>query len=129
MGENSIHPCRPQIQILKKDGWIEIWVPDGLKIATAFIEAENGNHYLDEDGWYKFNQSKDPCLWASGRIFTYGSGDGNPNHPNWHRALFSQRFLIKLFEKVGLRNIEIMSKKQVRGYDHKWINLGIRGQK
>jgi SAM-dependent methyltransferase len=30
------------VRILKKDGALEIWVPDGLKIAKAFVEGEEG---------------------------------------------------------------------------------------
>lgn len=116
-------------RIIKPEGWIEIWVPDGLKIAKAFVEAEKGNDYLHEDGWFKFNNSHDPCLWASGRIFTYGDGLGETNHPNWHRAIFSERYLIDVLAEIGFNNVTVMTGNEVRGYDHKWINLGVKGQK
>jgi len=117
-------------RILKPNGWIEIWVPDGVKICKAFVDSELfDDNYIDKDGWYKFNLEKDPCLWASGRIFTYGDGTGNPSHPNWHRAVFSRRFLFLLFHRAGLYEIQEMNLNQVRGDDHGWINLGVRGKK
>jgi SAM-dependent methyltransferase len=118
------------VRILKSGGTLEIWVPDGLKICQTLITAELGvANLIENDGWYKFNPRKDPCVWASGRIFTYGDGTGKPDHPNWHRALFTARYLKELFELVGLINIKEMDHSEVRGYDHGWINLGMKGIK
>ncbi|GAB2633307.1 class I SAM-dependent methyltransferase [Belliella aquatica] len=116
-------------RVIKIGGEIEIWVPDGYKIAKAFINAEDGDNYLDLDGWYKFNPQKDPCIWASGRIFTYGDGKGTLGHPNWHLAIFSYRYLENLLQEAGFSEIRKMENSEVRGYDHKWINLGIKGRK
>lgn len=116
-------------RIIKKGGWLEVWVPDGLKIAKAFVEAEAGNDYTADDGWYKFNEQKDPCIWAAGRIFTYGDGEGTIDHPNWHRALFSPRYLKQCLEQSGFGQVASMSSKEVRATDHGWINLGVKGQK
>lgn len=125
--ESTIHEW---VRILKPNGYLEIWVPDGLKICQAFVDAEKGQFgVIAEDGWYRFNPEKDPCKWASGRIFTYGEGTGVLNHPNWHRAIFSSRFLIKVFQASGLTDISIMGSDEIRGYDHKWINLGVKGKK
>lgn len=118
------------VRIIKPSGALEIWIPDGLKICQAFIDAElNNNNYIEQDGWYRFNQERDPCKWASGRLFTYGDGTGNLNHPNWHRAIFTPRFLRLLLAKSGLKNIRTMDSSEVRGVDHKWINLGMCGIK
>lgn len=118
------------IRILKVGGVLELWVPDGLKICNAFIRAEEGDMSLIyKDGWYKFNPLKDPCIWASGRIFTYGDGTESLDHPNWHRAIFSFRYLEDLFKRLGLINISKMDKSEVRSDDHGWINLGIKGIK
>jgi len=119
------------IRVLKSGGSLEIWVPDGLKICLAFVSDELGatKNMIELDGWYKFNPKKDPCVWAAGRLFTYGDGTGNPNSPNWHRALFSARYLKELFETSGLINVKEMEHKEVRGEDHGWINLGIKGTK
>ena len=68
-------------RILKPGGALEIWVPDGLRIAQAFVEAEGGTNYIDKDGWYRFNPRKDPCVWANGRIFSYGDGTGSKSSP------------------------------------------------
>lgn len=116
-------------RILKPGGQIEIWVPDGKKIAKAFIDAEEGYNYINKDGWYRFNPEKDPCKWAAGRMYTYGDGKGTLDHPNWHRALFSERYLKKVLREVGFVDLQTMSKNEVRGGDHGWINLGVKGTK
>ena len=118
------------IRILKPGGKLEVWVPNGLKICEGIIAAENENkNFSYKDGWYRLNPEKNPYVWANGRIYTYGDGTGNVNHPNWHRALFTPKYLKYLFEKNGLSDIKILSQKDVRGTDHGWINLGIRGIK
>lgn len=118
------------VRVLKTGGAIEIWVPNGLLIARTFVEAEDGLvNNIHMDGWYKFNEEQDACVWANGRIFSYGDGLGTKTDPNWHLALFSPRYLVKLMRDSGLTQIEQLSSKDVRGYDHGWINLGFRGVK
>lgn len=117
-------------RVLKSGGVLEIWVPDGLKVAKAFCDAESGvsNDFM-HDGWYRFNEDKDPAKWFSGRIFSYGDGNGTRGHYNFHLAAFSERFLKKLFIEAGFENVTRMDSLECRGYDHGWINLGIRGTK
>ena len=118
------------VRVLKPRSVLEIWVPDGVKICKTFVEAEeNIANNIHLDGWYRFNEEQDPCKWASGRIFTYGDGTGRRNHPNWHFALFSFRYLAQLLLDSGLSNIRQLDRNEIRGYDHGWINLGISGEK
>ena len=117
-------------RVLNPGGQFEVWVPDGLKICRALVDYElRGEEYFHEDGWYKFNPEKDPCKWAAGRIYTYGDGTGKTNHPNWHRALFTPRYLECVMEKAGMRDVRRLDRSHVRGYDHGWINLGMVGTK
>lgn len=117
-------------RILKRGGRLEIWVPDGLKICRALADAEeSGQDRTYLDGWYKFNAERDPCIWAASRLFAYGSGKGRLNHPNWHRALFTPRYLCQLFQGIGLTDIRELTHAEVRGYDHGWINYGVRGMR
>lgn len=117
------------MRILKNKGQLEIYVPNGLKICDALLRAEEGVNMISKDGWCKFNPREDPYIWVAGRIFTYGDGTGNPNHPNWHRAIFTPKYLKELFERVGLVNIKEIDHSEVRGYDHGWINFGLKGIK
>lgn len=118
------------VRLLKPGGSVEIWVPNGLLIAKTFVDAEEGtSNQIHNDGWYRFNPDKDPCKWANGRIFSYGDGKGNKKNPNWHLTVFSPRYLEKVMRSSGLSNLERLSNTDVRGHDHGWINLGMRGTK
>lgn len=126
----TLDTLREWRRVLTPQGRLEVWVPDGLKICSAFVDAENGDaDPLEHDDWRRLNPEGDPCAWAAGRLFTYGDGKGTLAHPNWHRALFSPRRLKQLFEQAGFVNIRIMDRAEVRGTDHGWINLGICGDK
>lgn len=118
------------VSTLKQGGVIEIWVPNGYEIAKAFVLAEeHADNDIHRDGWYKFNEGRDVCIWANGRIFSYGDGTGKRGDPNWHLCMFSPRFLHEMMSGAGLVNVEPMASDQVRGNDHGWINLGFRGVK
>lgn len=124
------HVLREWTRILQPGGILEIWVPDGEKICRAFVDGEcGGNRDFTQDGWYRFNEERDVCKWAAGRLFTYGDGTGDPVDPNWHRALFSRRYLKTLMERVPLVDVTPLDRSEVRGDDHGWINLGMRGRK
>lgn len=126
----TVDALREWFRVLAPGGALEVWVPDGLKICRAFVEAESGGEDRTiNDGWYRFNPQRDPCVWAAGRIFTYGDGDGNPASPNWHRAIFSPRHLENCLRAAGFERIERLPRAHVRGDDHGWINLGMRGVK
>jgi SAM-dependent methyltransferase len=117
-------------RVMTFGGVLEIWVPDGVKICNAFVRAEQGlPGQIQDDNWNYNNPDQDPCLWASGRLYTYGDGTGNINHPNWHRAVFSNRYLQRLLREVGFEDVHSLPKGASRGYDHGWINLGVSGTK
>lgn len=122
---------REWVRVLKPGGTLEVWVPDGLKICQAFVDAElySIDYYIKLDGWYRFNPEKDPCKWAAGRLFTYGDGSSNLQHANWHRSIFSSRYLQSLFTLAGLKQVRVMESSEVRGADHGWISLGVIGIK
>lgn len=115
---------------LKRGGCLEVWVPDALKIAEAFVDAErNRTQAHGQDGWWRFNERHDPCLWFSGRMFSYGDGSGKKDHFNWHLAAYSERRLHEAMQEAGLHSVTTMDRSEVRGHDHGWINLGVRGVK
>ena len=117
-------------RIIRPGGQLEIWVPDGLKVAKSFIAGEEADDTaFHQDGWWKFNDARDPAVWANGRYFSYGDGRGTPGHFNWHMGMFSERYLCKLLREAGFSETRRMSADEVRGYDHGWINMGVAGIK
>jgi SAM-dependent methyltransferase len=126
----TVEVLREWARILAPGGALEVWVPDGLKICRTLVGYEDGKgDETARDGWYRFNPDRDPCRWAAGRIFTYGDGTGRTDHPNWHRALFTPRYLERCFREAGLDQVRPLDRSEVRGYDHGWINLGMAGRK
>jgi len=113
------------VRVLAPGGRLEIWVPDGLKICDSVLAAESGSLVGVPDGWRKRNPKDSPYIWAQGRLF-WGA---NEAYPSWHRALFTPRYLRVCLEDAGLRNVRYLSRDELRGYDHGWINLGIVGTK
>lgn len=118
------------VRILKPGGVLELCVPDAVKICQTLVNAEiEGVDETSRDGFYRFNPRRDPCVWASDRLYCCGDGRGGTNHPHWHRALFTERYLRDLLTQEGLVNIEVMNHWEARGHDHGWINLGLRATK
>lgn len=117
-------------RILKTNGVLEVWVPDGGKIMGVLQDYENdGVDNTGKDGWYRLNSDRNVHTWVNGRIFSYGDETANPNSFNWHRTLFTKKSLISLFEGANFSSIVEMDHSQVRGFDHGWINLGVKGVK
>lgn len=126
----SLKTLREWCRILKKNGVLEVWVPDSLKIAQAYLDAYHGiNNDFMKDGWYRYNKNKDPNIWYAGRTYAYGDGTGSVYNHNWHRAAFSDVYLKKLLIQAGFTSVERLDETAVRGHKHGWINLGFRAIK
>jgi predicted SAM-dependent methyltransferase len=111
------------VRILKPGGQLEVWVPDALKIARAFVEAEAGSYQLIKLNASALNNKYsqgDVCRWFNGRIFSF---------TDTHRALFSRRYLVKLFRDAGLINVTSLSKSNIRSKHHGFVEMGIIGYK
>lgn len=106
------------LRILKPNGVVEIWVPDLKKLVAGYLDPS----LIKNDGWYRFNEEKNPTTWFNGRLFTYGPGE-----ENFHRAAFDAEHLRMHLEKAGFKDIQPLSKP--RAADHGWINLGMCGFK
>lgn len=113
-------------RILKPGGNLEIWTVDAAKVARVLLEYEDNGGQWIPDNWKRSNPERHPMMWCAGRIFAYGA---EPADPNWHKALFTQRYLRKTLEDVGFIDTFVMDRSEVRGHDHGWINLGMRALK
>lgn len=110
--------CR---RVLRRGGAIEVWTVDALKIAQELVNLEAGGPSpIRRDGWRRFNPEGDPYKWIAGRTYAYGSSAGDPN---WHKALFTARSLAAALVRAGFRRVRRLVKP--RGYDHRWINMGM----
>jgi SAM-dependent methyltransferase len=129
---DTLKALKEWVRVLRPGGKLEVWVPNGYAICKAFIayEEKGDDSQMKADGWYRQNPDKNPYVWVNGRIFTYGDGKGTLDHPNWHRTLFSPKYLRQLFRQVGLKSVRSLDpKKERRGPSHGWIDLGVVGIK
>lgn len=114
------------VRILKPGGTIEIWVPDGYKLCRLFCDLDEK---LDvgvwRDGWSPNGLVDSSYMWANGRLL-YGVRD---DYPSWHKSVITPGFLEEILGAAGVCNIQRMDSSQVRGHDHGWINLGLKGVK
>lgn len=113
------------VRVLKHGGSLEIWVPDGLKLCKFLMDAETGAIEHIPDDWTVMNPQKNPFLWVNGRFYSGARQD----YPDWHRSVFTSKFLKYLLENVGMVDLRELNILEVRGYNHGWINLGMRGRK
>jgi SAM-dependent methyltransferase len=112
------------LRVLTPGGSVEIWTVNGANVARLLLDAEDIGERFDwksPDGWKRHGASDDPFKWCAGRLFAYGP-DGDPN---WHKALFTPRYLKNCLLKAGFADPRYLDRSKVRGKDHGWINLGM----
>ncbi len=118
---------REWVRILAPGGRLEIWVPDGYKLAKLLVDLDDGVPRDEwQDGWKDAEVRGDPWRWANGRIL-YGLRD---DYPSWHQAIITPAALARWMAEAGLEGVApLRSPDEVRGHDHGWINLGMVGTK
>lgn len=104
-------------RILSSGALIEVWVPNFEYIVRCYLEGHCG------DSWRRNNDGGDFMLWANGRIFTYG-----PTDPNWHRAVFDERYLARSLSAAGFVDEKRLTTR-TRGTSHGPIDLGMTARK
>lgn len=118
--ENVLREWR---RVLKLNGRLEIWVPNGEYIAETILNATRGDQ-VEDDGWRVRNPTGDPFLWANGRLF-YGV---NSHYPSWHKAVFTRTSLCNLLQAAGFDNVRQAHANEYRGGANEGrINLGVLG--
>jgi len=121
--QKTEHALKEWVRVLKTGGWLEIWVPDALKICRAFVDAERGKFKLingNKKALHNEHARGDPCRWLNGRVFSF---------TDTHKALFSRRYLWGLLKAAGLVKITDLKREDVRGKDYGWVNMGVKGKK
>jgi len=127
---NSERILREWVRILAPGGWLKVIVPDGLKACQVLLEYEIGGRDMTSC-WpnYEGNPEKDPCVWANRFIYAHGEWTGDSGHPQWHHALFTPRYLKQLLEKVGLTNVQQLSREETVELGHWSVSIALKGQK
>ncbi len=115
-------------RVLAPGGSLEVWTIDAIKVAKQLIEYEETGAWTKRDKWTRHGVGRNPFLWCAGRIFAYAKDDCDDS-VFWHRALFTPRHLRECFEAAGFQNVSPMDRQEVRGKDHGFVNLGVRGTK
>lgn len=124
------------VRCLAHGGRLEVWVPDALRVARAFVEAEdNAASYgcrrpveaIITDPLWHANAEHDPCVWFASRTFTWHHR--RMGEYSWHRAAFTPRYLCLVLERAGLTNVRIMDISEMRLPAHLWVSLGACGVK
>jgi SAM-dependent methyltransferase len=123
----TVDTLKEWLRILKPGGSLEIWTVNAAKVARQLLENEDNFSNWIPDNWRRHNPGRNPYLWSAGRIFAYGEDAADPN---WHKALFTPKHLSACLYEAGFSaGVEELDRREVRGKDHGWINLGLRAVK
>lgn len=124
---------REWARVLVPGGALEVWTVNAYKLAKAMVAYEETGFWpgptLGPGTWKDAWVQGDPYRWVSGRLFCYPKLNRGLADPYWHHALFTPRSLAEVFARAGLNGVREMDRSEVRGSDHKWINLGVFGTK
>lgn len=121
------------VRILKPDGWLEIWVPDGMKAMYAYFHAINRNKKILTKLCGRKNMCKivrNPEHFLFGVLYSWIGVEGYKN--SGHQAMFGELYLMDMFRSVSLVNVSKMAASEAMVHKSKrpnWINLGVKGQK
>lgn len=125
----TVDVLREWTRVLAVGGQLEIWTVNAIVVAKQLIAVEEGKVQANPDGWKRCNPTANPYLWCAGRLFAHSAYTVERVNvdSNWHKALFTPRYLISCFKAVGLADIRLMNRSEVRAHDHGIINLGVCG--
>jgi len=119
-------------RIIAPGGTIEIWTVNAYAIAKAYVEYEETGVWtgpkLGPGSWKDVWIGADPYKWCAGRLFCYPKGHIMPE-ANLHRTMWTPKSLAAALERAGFKDVRPMTKEEVRGRDHGWINMGVKGTK
>ncbi len=120
------------VRVLAPGGALEVWTVNAYKVAKVLVEYEETGFWrgptLGPGTWRDEWIQGDPYRYCAGRFFAYGRTD-KPGDPNWHKALFTPLSLRAALRQAGLVNVREMDLSEVRAGNHRFINMGARGEK
>ena len=116
---------REWCRLLKSNGEIELWFPNGYKLAKFLIDLENGikreehlTYYIDRVG------KNNPWAWANFHLL-YGM---NPTYPSWHKSILTPQIVKQKLEKLGFTNVIFLNGNE-HGDSRGWIDFGVKAYK
>ena len=115
-------------RILKKNGEIQIWVPDAIKIVKLAIEDPEELVRL-EKGWAygnMLNPTRDPWMYMNARVL-WGARPGEiGQEQHFHRSMFGAASLKGLLLKSGFVDVERIERNPKHNPGHGWTEFGLR---
>lgn len=116
-------------RIVKPGGVLEVHCLNAFDLMRALVELEQTGEWIGPQiGTWRQEQIKgDPYLWCAARIMNYPK---NGNELQKHRAIITPKYLRRCFEKVGLTDLQPLTREDLRGSRHPaFINVGLKGSK
>ena len=121
---------REWFRVVAPGGCLEVWAPDGYKIAKAIVEHEETGRSIvpkKDLAWKHDLTGGDVTQWCSARLMSYpAQGDYDTN---LHRAVLTPKLLMRCMEAAGACNIRRLEDNERRDHNHGWINMGVVGCK
>lgn len=104
-------------RVLKKDGELEIHVPNIDYIISCYNERKFG------DEWNKFNNREHHVIWLASRMISYG-----PTLSNYHKSCYNEDYLRFALTKNGFKDIQLVENGRPH-FIHGPINIGVKAKK
>ena len=121
---------REWFRVVAPGGQLEVWAPDGYKLAQAIVRhEETGESIIPKKtlAWRHDLTRGDIIQHCAARLMNCphrGEYDAQI-----HRAILTPKLLMRCMAAAGARESRRMEDRERRDHDHGWINMGVIGWK